>query len=81
MSEQQLRPVVYVQVEGGIAYICSIGDVEIVLIDWDNYKTDELDGEDIDYLRACVETLRPHAAFALSVPEIEEFIAKREQED
>ena len=77
MHEQQLRPMVYVQISGGVGYVSSWGDVELVELDWDNARDGDYTRKDLD---ALIERLRPYPHQHLSIKEIEEFIAKHRSE-
>lgn len=41
-----MKPIVYVEVSGGVAYVSSSGDVEVVDLDWDNLNDVDEDSED-----------------------------------
>lgn len=78
------RPIVYVQVSGGVAYICSSGDVEIAEIDWDNLNSGYGDDEGfVDDMKRVLEQIRPYATagnnqltFADGVRSLEERLAE-----
>lgn len=55
-----MRPIVYVQTSGGVAFICSSGDVEVVHLDWDDLEAD-LPSVWRNQINEALEVIRPYA--------------------
>ena len=79
-----MRPIVFVQVSGGVAYTYSAGDVDIVELDWDNLRVSSPE-ESNSEIRAALKTIRPYAAagdnqrtFSNLVDELESAIQEEE---
>lgn len=73
-----MMPLVYCQVSGGILFACSVGEVEVVEVDWDNI--DEADPEDAVFeIERALAQLLPytnHIHIANAVLELRERLEK-----